>query len=218
MNLPELRPYIEAARRMSIAEQIMRQLARPAAMTGEIRPTDMAAVIAPNKHGERSVFPMLWVFYGGNLYKPLVNCRVETARVKPLWSDSWKQHRCVIPASFYYEWQHYTDSKGKVRTGAKYAIQPRGSEVTYLAGLYRIEKMQDLKYPVFAVLTRAPTDELRKIHDRIPLIPPEIAIDEWTRPDRQPNKVVDRALTELVIEKAELLPGTPEISDSVQMR
>ena len=78
--------------------------------------------------------------------------------------------------------------------------------------------MRDLKYPVFAVLTRAPTDELRKIHDRIPLIPPEIAIDEWTRPDRQPNKVVDRALTELVIEKAELLPGTPEISDSVQMR
>ena len=85
---PELRPYIEAARRMSIAEQIMRYLARPATMTGEIRPTDMAAVIAPNKRGERAVFPMLWGFYEKSLHKPLVNCRVETASTKQLWQDS----------------------------------------------------------------------------------------------------------------------------------
>ena len=202
MNLPELRPYIEAARRMSIAEQIMRQLARPAAMTGEIRPTDMAAVIAPNKHGERSVFPMLWCFYEESLHKPIVNCRVETAKVKPLWSNSWKQRRCVIPASYYFEWHHYTDSKGKVRTGDKYAIQPCGSEVTYLARLYRIEELRNLKYPVFAVLTRAPTDELRRIHDRMPLILPENAIDEWISPNKEPNKVVDVAVTDVVIEKS----------------
>ena len=84
----ELRPYIEAARKMNIAEQMMRVLAKPINMTGEIRPTDMAAVIAPNKRGERAVFPMLWGFNEENLHRPLVNCRVETARVKPLWSDS----------------------------------------------------------------------------------------------------------------------------------
>ena len=43
---PELRPYIEAARKMSIAEQMMRYLAKPTTMTGEIRPTDMAADVA----------------------------------------------------------------------------------------------------------------------------------------------------------------------------
>ena len=201
MNLPELRPYIEAARRMSIAEQIMRQLARPAAMTGEIRPTDMAAVIAPNKRGERAVFPMLWGFYEEYLHKPIVNCRIESARTKPLWSDSWKQRRCVIPASYYFEWQHFTDTKGKVRTGDKYAIQPCGSEVTYLAGLYRIEELRDLKYPVFAVLTRIPTDDLRQIHDRMPLILPKSAIDEWLSPDSEPNKAVERVVTEVVVEK-----------------
>ena len=199
---PKLRPYIEAARKMNIAEQMMRHLAKPTTMAGEIRPTDMAAVIAPNKHGERSVFPMLWGFYEESLHKPLVNCRIETAKVKPLWSDSWKQHRCVIPSSYYFEWQHYTDAKGKVRTGDKYAIQPCGSEVTYLAGLYRIEEMRDLKYPVFAVLTRAPTEELRKIHDRMPLILPERAIDEWISPNGEPNKVIDAAVTEFVIERA----------------
>ena len=199
---PELRPYIEAAQKSRIAEQMMRHLARPMTMTGEIRPTDMAAVIAPNKRGERSVFPMLWGFYEENLHKPLVNCRVETAKVKPLWSDSWNHRRCVIPASYYFEWQRYTDSKGKVRTGDKYAIQPCGSNVTYLAGLYRIEEMRDLKYPVFAVLTRAPTDELRQIHDRMPLILPECAVDEWISPDGEPNEVVAKAVADVVIEKA----------------
>ena len=114
----------------------------------------------------------------------------------------YKQHRCVIPASYYFEWKHYADSNGKVRTGDKYAIQPLGSDVTYLAGLYRIEESRDLKYPVFAVLTRTPTDDLREIHDRMPLILPERAIDEWISPSSEPNKIVGKAITELVAEKA----------------
>ena len=199
---PELRPIIEATRKMNIAEQMMRHLARPATMVGEIRPTDMAAVIAPNKRGERAVFPMLWGFYEENLHRPLVNCRVETARVKPLWSDSWKQRRCVIPASYYYEWKHYADSNGRIRTGDKDAIQPRGTDVTYLAGLYRIEESRDLKYPVFAVLTKTPTDDLREIHDRMPLILQESEIDKWISPDGEPNEVVAKAVTDVVIEIA----------------
>ena len=48
--------------------------------------------------------------------------------------------------------------------------------------------MRDLKFPVFAVLTRAPADELRRIHDRMPLI--------------LPNNAVDKEVTEVVVEKA----------------
>ena len=59
-----------------------------------------------------------------------------------------------------------------------------------------------MKYPVFAVLTRAHTDELRQIHDRMPLILPERAVDEWISPDGELNRVVDKAVTDLVIEKA----------------
>ena len=106
------------------------------------------------------------------------------------------------PASYYFEWKHYTDPNGRIKTGDKYAIQPCGSDVTYLAGLYRIEESRDLKYPVFAVLTRTPTDDLREIHDRMPLILPESEIDKWISPSGEPNKVVDKAVIEVVIEKA----------------
>lgn len=54
------------------------------------------------------------------------------------------------------------------------------NSITYLADLYMIEELQSLKYLVFAVLTKAPTDELREIHDRIPLILQESAIATTT--------------------------------------
>ena len=101
-----------------------------------------------------------------------------------------------------FEWKHYADSNGKVRTGDKYAIQPCGSDVTYLAGLYRIEEIQNFKYPVFAVLTREPTDELRQIHNRMPLILPETSIEEWINPEGNPDNVLKTAVTDLIVEKA----------------
>ena len=111
-------------------------------------------------------------------------------------TDALYRHLIILSGSI------FTDSNGRIKTGDKYAIQPRGSDVTYLAGLYRIEESRDLKYPVFSVLTKTPTDDLREIHDRMPLILPESAIDEWISPNGEPNKVVDKAVTELVIEKA----------------
>lgn len=61
--------------------------------------------------------------------------------------------------------------------------------------------MRDLKYPVFAVLTRAPTDEMLQIHDRMPVILPESSVDEWISHDGEPNKVVGKAVTEVVFER-----------------
>jgi putative SOS response-associated peptidase YedK len=46
---------------------------------GEVRPTNVVPVIASNKVGERSVFPMKWGFTGRTL---LVNARTETAPEK----------------------------------------------------------------------------------------------------------------------------------------
>lgn len=127
----------------------------------------------------------------------LVNARTETASQKPTFSESWQQHRCVIPASWYYEWEHLTGNSGQTKVGAKYMIQPCGSSMTWLAGIYRIED----GLPVFTVLTREPSAELRRIHDRMPLILPGKLIDEWIRPDADPDELVKYAETELYAEK-----------------
>jgi putative SOS response-associated peptidase YedK len=71
--------------------------------------------------------------------------------------------------------------------------------VTWLCGLYRIEE----GYPVFVVLTKDPTKELSKIHDRMPLILPTDKIDDWISPSSDPEEIIRFALEDMVIEKAE---------------
>lgn len=80
-------------------------------------------------------------------------------------------------------------------------IQPRGSRITYLAGLYRIEETAGLKYPVFAILTREPSEEIRFIHERMPLILPKEAVTSWIRPEGNPNELIQTAIQDMVYEK-----------------
>lgn len=66
--------------------------------SGEIRPTDVGPVIAPDRQGNRAVFPMKWGYTGKSL---IINARAETAAEKPSFRDDWARHRCIAPASWF---------------------------------------------------------------------------------------------------------------------
>jgi len=189
---PELREIVEEMNRSPLVEKWHRSCA--VRTFGEIRPGDVAPVIAPNRAGKRAVFPMKWGFSGRTL---LLNARTETAAQKPTFRDAWKRNRCIIPASWYYEWEHLTGSDGSRKTGDKYLLQPEGSTVTWLCGLYRIED----GLPVFTVLTREAGEEIRFLHDRMPLILPEHLTDVWIRPDTRPEDLLGEALTRMHYER-----------------
>ena len=190
---PELRAIVEEMNRSPLVDKWHKTTG--IITSGEIRPTNVVPVIAPDRQGKRAVFPMKWGFSGKSL---LMNARSETAAVKPLFKDAWASHRCIVPASWYFEWEHLKLNDGKTKTGDKYMIQPWNSTMTWLAGLYRIEN----GLPVFVVLTREPSEELRFIHDRMPLIFPEQLVDEWIRPGAKPEELVREALTDMIFEKA----------------
>lgn len=167
------------------------------AFGGEVTPASVVPVIAPNRNGERSVFPMQWGFSlppsaEGRRPPLIINARSETAAAKPLFRDSWARRRCIVPASAYFEWEHRMGFDGKPKVGTKYRIAPKEGERTYLAGLYRLEE----GLPVFAVLTRAPAADLFWMHDRMPVMLPEAALDGWLDPDGNPEEILSRALTE----------------------
>ena len=203
----ELRVYTEKVKKSRLTAMMIDRLGKSLITEGEIFPTNMVAVIAPDKDGNQAVFPMVWGFNVRGIDRPIVNARVESAKDKISFKEAWKSHRCVVPASWYYEWEHYIDSKGKSVTGDKYSIQPVGESVTYLAGLYQMQEYRDLKYPVFTILTREPTERLRKIHDRMPLVLPYDAIDDWINPNSNPSALLERAVTEMVAEKSNLAVG-----------
>ena len=195
----ELQDIMEAAKRSALTMKFLRKMAKPVLTSGEIRPTDIVPVIAPNQKGGRSVFPMKWGFSLPKSSSPIVNARVETASGKPLFSEHWHKHRCIVLSSWYYEWKTLTAQNGKAKSRRKYLIQPAGVSITYLCGLYRFE--DDL--PVFTVLTREPCEELKEIHDRMPLILPENTINDWIILGTDPVKLLPLALTDMVFEPAD---------------
>ena len=163
---------------------------------GEARPTNVVPVIAPDKNGIKTVFPMRWGFRVPGL-SLVVNARTETAAVRPTFRDAWRQHRCAIPAESYIEWEHIATPNGKTRTGDKFSIHPIEEPVTWLCGLYRIED----GLPVFTVLTREPSESVRHIHDRMPLILPGSFVDDWVDPNRKAEDLLSHAVTALAADR-----------------
>lgn len=195
---PDLKPYVDRAMSSPLRESIITKLGRPLKISGEICPTDIAPVIAPSRRGGiATVFPMAWGFTNPRGGSPLVNARSETACDKPFWREAWKKHRCIIPASYYLEWEHYTAPDGKRMTGQKYMLQPKGSPVIFLAGLYGMEE----NIPVFTILTREPSKDIAFIHDRMPVVLPGDAAKQWVNPNVKPEEIIGAAITDMFYDK-----------------
>ena len=192
-----LREIGEKALQSSLSDYFFQRGAKAPLIEGEIRPNDIVPVIATSRNGSKATFPMQWGYHMKDR-SLLANARSESAAEKPLFQKAWEAHRCVIPASWYYEWEHFLRPNGKKETGAKYLIQPKGDRVTWLCGLYRFED----GLPHFVVLTRPPSEELSFIHDRMPLMLREKDVDEWISPDAKPDEIAYRAVTDLHYEKA----------------
>lgn len=194
---PELRPIVEAAQRSELYRNNIQRLPKPLTTEGEVFPDSLVPVLASSKAGEKTVFPMLWGYHVPGLPRTIANARVETVSEKANFKDGWAAHRCVIPASWYYEWQHTLSASGKKKVGDKYAIMPKDSEMTWLCGLYRMEE----NYPHFVVLTRQSGESIAFIHDRMPFILPKAEIDNWIDPKRNPHMLLSEALTDMIFEK-----------------
>ena len=181
---PEIMHILENVNRSPLAERFLK--AGDAVVTdGEIHPTAVVPTVACNRNGQPSVFPMKWGFTIPGV-RPVFNARVETAARRQSFRDAWEQHRCIVPASWYFEWKHVTDPGGKSRVTDKYAIRPKGNHAAWMCGLYRMEG----NLPHFVILTRDPTEDLREIHDRMPLMLPGRYVSDWVNPLTAPEKIL----------------------------
>jgi len=166
--------------------------------TGEVRPSDQAAVIANSRGMVPSVFAMRWGYRLPD-GRRIINARSESAGEKPLFQDGWRHRRCAIPASGYFEWFRHG---GKRLT--PYAIRPAGEGLVYLAGLYRLEGGE----AEFTVLTRQSAPEIAFIHDRMPVLLSREQVGEWLNPDGVPENLLAGAMTEVRYVRAN--PEAPE--------
>lgn len=196
---PELAPILGIAIKSPLIPRIQKVRPTPLVQSGDVFPTNLVAAVASDKQKIPAVFPMIWGFSVKGRSAPIINVRVETAAEKPTFREAWKEHRCAVPVSWYYEWQHLPFADGRSTVKTKYAIQPREPGATWLCGLYRLED----SIPVFVILTREPGESIAHIHDRMPLILPKQAIRDWVNPAVRPADILPYALVDMVAEKAE---------------
>ena len=173
---------------LAIIDEVNRKSKAGPVKMGEIFPTDVAPVIANNRSQRQAAFAMRWGYSMGDDRRPIINARSETAASKPMFKDGMAHRRCLVPASYYFEWASQDGKK------VKYAIRQSGSEMIYLAGLYRIEHGTD---PVFTILTRSPAESIAFIHDRMPVILPAAAIGDWLNIKYDANEVIHAAVQDV---------------------
>ncbi|HIV31561.1 MAG TPA: SOS response-associated peptidase [Candidatus Pullichristensenella excrementipullorum] len=178
---------------LAIIDEVNRRSKVGPVKTGEIFPTDLVPVIANNRSQRQSAFAMRWGYSMGDDRRPIINARSETAASKPMFKDGMAQRRCLIPATHYFEW---AEQSGKM---VKYAIRQSGSDMIYMAGLYRIEHGTD---PVFTILTRSPAENIAFIHDRMPVIIPAAAMNDWLNISYNANEVIRAAVLDVVFQIA----------------
>lgn len=115
-----------------------------------------------------------------------INARAEGLDEKPAFKDAFQSRRCLVPASGFFEWR---------KDKTPFWITAKDDSLLALAGLWekwRAPTGQDLFS--FTIITTAPNDLLRPVHDRMPvLIRPE---DEsrWLDPKSPAARVKDLLL------------------------
>ena len=103
-----------------------------------------------------------------------INARIETADTSPRFRESWEHHRCLVPASGFYEW--YADGITK----QPYYIYPTDREISFLAGLW-YPSARESHPDTCILLTTAASHSIQEVHHRMPVILSAELRDAWLR-------------------------------------
>jgi len=146
-----------------------------------IAPTDTVDVVRSAAAGTTELVSMRWgliPYWWKKAVKRLpatFNARAESVADKPMFRDAFKRHRCIIPASGYYEWIARPDGK------QPYFISAADGGVLNFAGLWDRWKTPETGEPV-ASCTIIVTDAnalTRTIHDRMPVLLDKADFEPW---------------------------------------
>lgn len=144
----------------------------------EIYPTQMAPVLAGRGSSVYCGWQR-WGFHGFQGKQVIFNARCESAMEKPLFRDSIRHGRMVIPATWFYEW-NYQKEKNTFYRG--------DTPVLFMAGCCR-EYEDGVR---FVILTTGANTSMKPVHDRMPLILEEREIASWILDDEKAEDILHK--------------------------
>lgn len=147
-----------------------------------IAPSQNLPIVVISGQGNRKVELMRWGLLPSwasdpKLANMMVNARAETINKKPSYAKPLKHQRCLIPASYFFEWKQ--TKEGKI----PYLIKLKNDEIFAFAGVFDInEKVEDRPLKTYTIITTEPNEMVGEIHNRMPVILNRASEKIWLDP------------------------------------
>lgn len=151
-----------------------------------VAPTQRAPIVRALPDGTRTLSLLHWGLIPA-WAKPdtarkdaakLINARAETAPDKPSFRDAVRKRRCLVPATGFYEWR-------REGTAVKqpFNLTPVNGVFFAFGGLWsRWTPPDGPPVETFSILTCAANEDVRDLHDRMPVLLPPEAWSAWLDP------------------------------------
>jgi putative SOS response-associated peptidase YedK len=188
-----------------------------------IAPSQDVLTIAIGKEGHRKAIPMRWGLIppwsrDGKTKGSTINARIERAAVSPLYRESLRRWRCLIPADGFYEWSaRGGESRGRGKQPKKpYWLAREDGQPFAFAGLYSVWRAtpEDPWLLSCAIVTQPALGGVERIHERMPVILAPYRWQAWIDREMQ-DRAAARALlerdpTKLVVRPVSTLVNSPD--------
>jgi putative SOS response-associated peptidase YedK len=171
-----------------------------------IAPTQPIAVITNSGENKLDFFTWGLVPFWAkdpSIGSRMINARAETLAEKPSFKNAFKRRRCLVLADGFYEWQKIPGEKSKIPT----YIHMKDSKSFAFAGLWEDWHSPDGSQILSAtIITTNPNELMAPIHNRMPVILPPAAYQEWLNPSEADLQKLSLLLQPFDADKMEAYP------------
>ena len=105
-----------------------------------------------------------------------IQARGESVALKPAFRAAFRQRRCLVPATGFYEW------KALERGKQPYLIRLKSGALFAFAGLWESWTGPEGELRSFTIITTEPNELMARIHERMPAIIPRGNHARWLDP------------------------------------
>lgn len=150
----------------------------------EVRPTERAPIIRINHlSGKRESTLARWGLVPSwakdlKIGSRCINARLETLAGLPAYRAAYRNRRCLVPATGFFEWSGVRGQRTKWR------IRPSDRPLFGLAGLWERWYDPHTGEPMetYTIVTTAANEKLAPLHDRMPVIVEPDRYADWLDP------------------------------------
>ena len=165
----------------AIAERFSLPTVPAVAPRWNVAPAQMVAAVGTKADGSGRGFTLfrwgLVPHWSHDLSGPKpINAMAETVASKPMFRDAFRKRRCLIIADGFYEWRAAPGGKEPVH------FRLKDGSVFGLAGIWDPWEGPDGAIVSCAILTTTPNALMAPVHNRMPVIVPPSAYDQWLDP------------------------------------